>query len=123
MGYISNFIVYALAMLGVIILALLVFKYTTGIKVNSNKHTNNLKVTDTLSLSPRKTLYIVETGGERFLIAGDTDRTTLISRLDYSNKTTQNKITNNENIADENLGIYTTKKSPYDSLIRSLVNK
>ena len=47
----------------------------------------NLKVTESLSLSPRKTLYIVETDGERFLIAGDADRTTLISRLDYKNKT------------------------------------
>lgn len=123
MGYISNFIVYALAMVGVIMLALVVFKYTTGVKVSSNKHSGGLKVTDTLSLSPRKTLYIVETDGERFLIAGDTDRTTLISRLDYKTKSLQNKSSNNENISDENLGIYSTKRSPYDSLIRSLAKK
>ena len=123
MGYISNFIVYALAMVGVIILALFVFKYTTGVKVSGNKYSGGLKVTDTLSLSPRKTLYIVETDSERFLIAGDTDRTTLISRLDYKTKSLQNKISNNENVSDENIGIYATKRSPYDSLIRSLAKK
>ncbi len=34
-----------------------------------------------MTLSPRKTLYIVSAGDEKFLIAGDVDRTTLISKL------------------------------------------
>lgn len=123
MGYISNFIVYTFAMVGIILLALFVFKFTTGVKVKNNGSTKGLKVTETLSLTPRKTLYVIEAEGERFLIAGDTDRTTLISRLDYKGKTVStNKISNDE-IADEDLGIYLTKKSPYESLIRSLTKK
>ena len=41
-----------------------------------------LSVEDSLSLSPRKTLYVIREGSERFLIAGDLERTTLISKLE-----------------------------------------
>ena len=81
MGYLANFVVYTLAMVGVIVVALLVFKNATS--VNTGKISKNLMVLDTLSLGPRKTLYIVSAGKERFLIAGDTDKTNLISKLDY----------------------------------------
>lgn len=81
MGYISNFIVYFLAMIGIIILALYVYKQfnVSGI---GNKRSNLLSIEDTLSLTPRKTLYVIREGSERFLIAGDLDRTTLISKLE-----------------------------------------
>jgi len=81
MGYISNFIVYFLAMIGIIILALYVYKQfnVSGI---GNKRSNLLSIEDTLSLTPRKTLYVVREGSERFLIAADLDRTTLISKLE-----------------------------------------
>ena len=79
MGYLANFIVYTLAMVGVVVFALLIFKNATntGVKAKSKF----LKVHDTLSLGPRKTLYIVSAGNEKFLIAGDVDKTTLISKL------------------------------------------
>lgn len=83
MGYLGNFIVYLLAMVGLIILALFVYK-----KFNVNalgvKSNHTLKVEDTLSLSARKSLYIIRNGSERFLIAADFDRTTLISKLEDS---------------------------------------
>ncbi|DAA96232.1 TPA: hypothetical protein CPT80_05110 [Candidatus Gastranaerophilales bacterium HUM_9] len=81
MGYISNFIVYFLAMIGIIILALYVYKQfnVSGI---GNRRSNLLSIEDTLSLTPRKTLYVVREGSERFLIAADLDRTTLISKLE-----------------------------------------
>lgn len=80
MGYLTNFIVYMLAMVGVLVVAMLVFKHTAGgcAKSSSGKC---LKVLDTLSIGPRKTLYIVSAGNEKFLIAGDTERTSLISKL------------------------------------------
>lgn len=81
MGYITNFIVYTLAMVGVIVLALVVFKNATA---TGGKSSKLLKVVDTLSLGQRKTLYIVSTGQEQFLIAGDVNNTTLISKLDNS---------------------------------------
>lgn len=81
MAYLSNFIVYFLAMIGIIILALYVYKQF-NIGTLTNKRSNLLSVEDSLSLSPRKTLYVVREGSERFLIAADMERTTLISKLE-----------------------------------------
>ena len=81
MGYIGNFIVYTLAMVGVIVVALLVFKNATSGGAIGKK-SKYLQLIDTMSLGQRKMLYIVSTGKEKFLIAGDVDKTTLISRLD-----------------------------------------
>ena len=82
MGYLGNFIVYTLAMVGVIVVALLVVKNSTSF--GSGAKSKYLKVLDSMSLGPRKTLYIVSTGREKFLIAGDADRTSLISKLESS---------------------------------------
>ena len=81
MGYISNFIVYFLAMIGIIILALYVYK-KFSISSFSTRRNNSLEIEDTLSLSPRKTLFVIRDGNERFLIAADLERTTLISKLE-----------------------------------------
>lgn len=79
MGYLANFMVYTFAMVGVIVIALLVFKNSTsGGMIKKSKY---LKLVDTMSLAPRKNLYIVSVGEEKFLIAGDVDKTTLISKL------------------------------------------
>lgn len=81
MGYLSNFIVYFLAMIGLIILALYVYKqFNAG--AGFSKTSRLLSVEDSLSLSPRKMLYVIREGNERFLIASDMERTTLISKLD-----------------------------------------
>ena len=86
MGYLVHFIVYFMAMIGIIILAVFVYnKFNVG--TVGNKTTKMLRVEDTLSLSPRKTLYVVRSGSERFLIAGDMERTTLISKLSDENVT------------------------------------
>ena len=81
MEYISNFIVYFLTMIGIIILALYVYK-KFSISSFSIRRNNSLKIEDTLSLSPRKTLFVIRDGNERFLIAADLERTTLISKLE-----------------------------------------
>ncbi|MBD9223655.1 hypothetical protein EGQ24_07130 [bacterium] len=80
MGYLANFMVYTLAMVGVIVVALLIFKSATSGGITGGK-SKYLKIIDTLNLAPRKTLYIVSTGREKFLIAGDVDKTSLISKL------------------------------------------
>lgn len=93
MGYISNFIVYFLAMIGIIILALYVYK-KFNISSIGFRHNNSLLVEDTLSLSPRKTLYVIRNGAERFLIAGDIERTTLISKLKDDSETENGQTVN-----------------------------
>lgn len=80
MGYITNFIVYTLAMVGVIVVALLVFKNATS--VGGCKHSKYLKIIDSISLGQRKNLFIVSTGKEQFLIAGDVNNTNLISKIE-----------------------------------------
>ena len=80
MGYITNFIVYTLAMVGVIVVALLVFKNATS--VGGGKHSKYLKIIDSISLGQRKNLFIVSTGKEQFLIAGDVNNTNLISKIE-----------------------------------------
>lgn len=131
MGYLTNFMVYTFAMVGVIALTLVIFKYSTGFKLKKTGNSKGLKVVDTLSLSSRKTLYVIETDGERFLIAGDIDRTTLISKLNSSNAelsesdykaSTASKIKRVRS-AENDLGIFGTQKSPYDSMIKNLAEK
>ena len=80
MGYITNFIVYTLAMVGVIVVALLVFKNATS--AGCGKTSKYLKIIDSISLGQRKNLYVVSTGKEQFLIAGDVNNTCLISKLE-----------------------------------------
>ena len=143
MGYLTNFIVYTLAMVGVIAVALLVFKTTTngGIK----KGSKYLKVIDTMSIGPRKTLYIVSAGKEKFLIAGDVDKTSLISKLNTSEteeeipvailndnldttqksfKETMVEIPRQKTYIDRScLGIQPNTKKPYDSVMKNLAER
>lgn len=78
-GYFGSFLVYTSAMIGIIFLALYVFK-TFSNKCFAKK-SSMMKIEDSMGLSPRKTLYVVNIENERFLIAADVDRTTLISKL------------------------------------------
>lgn len=134
MGYLANFIVYTLAMVGVIVVALMVFKNSTGIsKKGGSKY---LKVHDTLSLGPRKTLYIVSAGNEKFLIAGDVDKTSLISKLNSEEKQ-ELKISTDENFKEiletsskkskymdrKNLGITSIQNKPYESVMKNLAER
>lgn len=79
-GYVANFMVYTMAMIGLICFAVFVYKkFTDGtMRTGENKF---LSIEGSMSLSPRKTLHIVRAGNEKFLIASDVERTTLISKL------------------------------------------
>lgn len=143
MGYLANFIVYTLAMVGVIVLALLVFKSSTASV--GKKSSKLLNVIDTMSLGPRKTLYIVSAGKEKFLIAGDVDKTCLISKLndniaeekipavmtlekeDFSTKSfkeTMEALPKPMNYMDKsNLGIRSTQTKPYNSVMKNLAER
>ena len=135
MGYLTNFIVYTLAMVGVIMLAVFVFKTTTSVSTKGGS--KNLKVLETLSLGPRKTLYIVSAGEEKFLIAGDVDKTSLISKLETKNnisveipqstsvlKEDLEKTSLKSSYIDRsNIGIYKTQNKPYDSVMKNLAER
>ncbi len=81
-GYLVNFAVYTMAMLGLIFFALMIYQ-----KVSQNgglglKRSAFLEVEETLSMGARKTLYVVRAGNERFLLASDMEKTSFIAKLD-----------------------------------------
>ncbi len=90
-GYLVNFAVYTMAMIGLIFFALMIYKKFSGEGILGRK-SEFLSVEDTIGIAPRKNLYVVRAGNERFLIAGDIDKTTLIAKLDENN--TSGKVAN-----------------------------
>lgn len=86
--YIINFSIYTMAMVGLIFFALFVYK-KFAINVIATKKRGILSIEDGLGISPRKTLYVIKAGNERFLIAADLDRTTLISKLNSTENLSQ----------------------------------
>lgn len=81
--YLLNFIVYTTAMIGIIFLAVFVYKKCS---FSGNKTSKFLNVEDCINLAPRKNLYVVRAGNERFLIASDIERTSLIAKLEENGK-------------------------------------
>lgn len=79
--YLINFLIYTLAMVGLICFALVVYKRFSITKVCSNK-LNSLSVVDVLNVAPRKTFYIIKAGEEKFLVASDVEKMSLISKLE-----------------------------------------
>ncbi len=79
-SYLFTFIVYTTAMIGMIFLALFVYKKcaVNNSHVSSSKF---LEVEDCVNLGVRKQLYVVRAGDEKFLIASDAERTTFLSKL------------------------------------------
>jgi len=82
-GYVLNFMVYTLAMSGLIFFALFVYKKVTGGGFKSGG-SKMLSIEEVMNINPRKSLMIVNAGAERFLVASDIDKTTLISKLEDS---------------------------------------
>ena len=73
-------------MIGVIFVAVFVYK---KFSYNSVSKSQFLNVEDCISLAPRKNLYVVRAGKERFLVASDAERTTLISKLVQNEQVSQ----------------------------------
>lgn len=92
--YIINFTVYILAMSGLIVFALFVYKKVTS-GTASSKNTKMLSIEESMMINPRKSLMIVKAGHERFLIASDIDKTSLIAKLDSNINGISSVIENN----------------------------
>ncbi len=87
-GSLLHFMIYIMAMLGIIALAVFTYKISYG-GIRTGLNSSMLSVTDSMKLTPKKTLYVVKAGEERFLIASDFETTTLISKLG-ENETIEN---------------------------------
>ena len=101
MGYMINFIVYTAAMIGIIFLAVFVYKKCS---INTTSKSKFLNVEECISIGPRKELFIVKAGNERFLVASDVGRTSLISKLDDNSGDIKNVVEMGErqNITSQN---------------------
>ena len=77
--YITSFIVYTLAMVGLMIIGYVVYKKT--FLMNPVKKNSMLNIVDMLRLPDRKILYVIKCKDEQFLIASSNDKVTLISKL------------------------------------------
>ncbi len=81
--YLLNFVVYTCAMVGMIFFALYVYKKFSVTQTKTSQ-TNFLEVEDSLTIGIRKQLYVVRAGDEKFLIASDAERTTMLAKLNNS---------------------------------------
>lgn len=136
MGYLSNFIVYLLAMIGLMMLAVFIFKNCTS-KIN-NTNGKNINIIDSVSIGARKNLLIASVGNEKFLIASDADRTSLISKLE-NEKISESKLSElisleyddhkTRSFADRDLiqlnrnNILDNQKKSYNSVMRNIAEK
>lgn len=78
--YLINFSIYTMAMIGIIFIALFTFKTLSN--GGFSRKSSTLNVVETMKLSARKTLYVVKADNEKFLIAADVDKTSLIAKLE-----------------------------------------
>lgn len=91
--YLINFLVYSMAMVGLLFVCLMVYKKTM-LNNKCAKNPQELAVENALTLSQRKTLYVVKAGNEKFLIAADVDRTSFLAKLN-NNEDIQNTMAPN----------------------------
>ncbi len=96
--YLVNFLVYSMAMVGLLFVCLLVYKKTMGSNY-SKKNSEDLTVENAMNLSARKTLYIVKAGDEKFLIASDAERTTFLAKLNDTQNTITQQISDSRNFS------------------------
>lgn len=82
--YIVNFIVYTLAMIGILLIAYTVYKKT--VLLNPIKRNSLLSISDMMRLPDRKMLYVIKCGKEEFLIASSPEKITLISKVKSINE-------------------------------------
>lgn len=95
-NYIANFIVYTMAMVGFIWLALFIYKKSMSMPQNFANR-DYLKVENFIKLAPTKTVYVLKAGTERFLLAGDTTSTTLLAKLDKDNLPPDEEVASEQN--------------------------
>ena len=127
--YLVKFIFYTSGVIGLLFMAFLVAKNSLNLNNAFAKKSKNLEIEETLSLSPRKTLYVVRAFNEKFLVASDSTSTTLLATLN-----TDGEIIKNENtVVNEEFKEYLEEKpattprrrktSQEGSVIKSMLDK
>ncbi|MCR5260950.1 MAG: flagellar biosynthetic protein FliO [Candidatus Gastranaerophilales bacterium] len=78
--YFIQFLAYTMAMVGFLSVCLLVYK-KFYVQTKAGKGNDCLYIENALRLNPKKQIYIVRAGKERFLVASDAENTTMLAKL------------------------------------------
>lgn len=102
MTYVTAFIFYTLAMIGILLIGFVVYKKTFMTEKGENK--GYIKVIDSLPIGNKKLLLVVKIKNEKFLIASGLEHTTFLSKLEDDNiQKEEVKTPVLNNFVDENL--------------------
>ena len=94
-GYLTGFLVYMLAMLGIIFIALVVVK--KSMTFSSVKQKNSfLKIESRLNIEPRKNLYVIKAGNERFLVSTGIEGCQFMTKIGEKNIPSKTEISTDE---------------------------
>ena len=120
-NYIAAFIFYTLAMIGVMLVGLIIYKKTFVINKSENK--GIIKIIDSYPIGPKKTLLVVKIKNEKFLIASGPEHTTFLSKLENDNlsKNVMEKKEQGQNFINRN--IETENKIKFDDNKKSHLEK
>ena len=99
-NYLLHFLCYTFAMIGFLAMTFFVYRKCMC-SSPSSKNKNFLSVENSLKLNATKTIYVIQAGKEKFLIAGDSANTTMLAKLEETNAPSAFDIKNLEtNIAE-----------------------
>lgn len=85
MTYVTAFIFYTLAMIGILLIGFVVYK-KTFMPLNKGENKGVIKIIDSLPIGNKKMLHIVKIKNEKFLIASGLEHTTFLSKLEDDSK-------------------------------------
>lgn len=80
MTYITAFIFYTLAMIGILFSGFIIYKKTFVTTKSEGK--GGIKILDSAAIGPKKTLLVVKVKNEKFLIASGAEHTTFLAKLE-----------------------------------------
>ncbi|MDD3014252.1 MAG: flagellar biosynthetic protein FliO [Candidatus Gastranaerophilales bacterium] len=123
-SYLVNFTIYTLAMLGVIFIAFMIAKKSLSLGNLPGHKNGSLTIENRLSLEPRKNLYIIRAGEERFLISTDIEGSRFLTKLEQNGIPVYKQEEEDYNLSDnfaDNVALTNIKSN--SSVMRRMLEK
>lgn len=112
-GYFVQFLAYTMAMVGFFTVCLLIYKKLC-IKPLSCSTQDSLSIEKVLRLNARKQIYILKAGNERFLVAADPERTTMLAKLE------DGFVEENQESPESSMTLKKSSKKQFDNILSSV---
>lgn len=97
--YLSAFIFYTLAMVGILFVAFIIYKKTMiPTKIDSR---SMIKILDSTPIGAKKNLLVVKIKNERFLIASGAEHTTFLAKLENNDAEEKQEVLNLNNFEEK----------------------